>query len=716
MLRVTALGVNHGDAILLEWAPEGECAVWRCLIDGGESEARLLQRLAAHGVNDLDLLVLSHLDTDHAGGLIGLAARVGIKAYWGPCLPAFDRHSWLFGARGRDAIARGRRLEETLRAQGVQILYPLEGFASAPLDSAGPVLHVLSPPPRLISRLLLNDDVVELVDVVPTPLGWLLTSTDDEVREDIQDLRIALSNSVLGPDDIPSASARQLEPRADAAELADRWARRTGAEPEFFGDSLLNNTSLVVWLEARTGPRLNRVLLPGDQENWTYLFARNPRGLQADILKLSHHGGRVYLEADEAENELFSMVRPEAVLVSATGRHGLPRSSVRQAAIRWNATVFCTSQRGREIVSALSGQDAPCCHDHFECHGNDDVSVSMTDEGIVGSKLACHTRQGGQPGPAILIRQHIVEPSHLVHKLFEGELRAHLEWLRRRLARIHSERRFSALPGGERSQPVSLAALQVAAADGRRDLAQDLPRMLEEGNRRGRFWAQRASYSPDSWQAYARPTAVELREYDELLDGRRLILFLAKGALRPSDSETLVLNLGPSGVALLVEQALGYPREIFRSEFWPSTVERMRRGKGWHCFRFKGVMINYSTYQFLGLTRHAGDPIALYEDLIASYKPLRDGPLLLPDSYSRLTDPVLVSGLDEEKFADSGAQSMVQAIFECDRGLEVDAGGKLKRQQRYSSPPKQVRSLKDLGENDRRVALQPIAETVETVW
>lgn len=68
--------------------------------------------------------------TDHAGGLIGLAEKARIKAYWGPCLPAFNRHLWLFGERGADAILRGLRLEETLQSQGVQMLYPLEGFAS----------------------------------------------------------------------------------------------------------------------------------------------------------------------------------------------------------------------------------------------------------------------------------------------------------------------------------------------------------------------------------------------------------------------------------------------------------------------------------------------------------------------------------------------------------------------------------------------------------
>lgn len=57
----------------------------------------------------------------------------------------------------------------------------------------------------------------------------------------------------------------------------------------------------------------------------SYLIARNPRGLHADVLKASHHGGRVFIESDLAPDEIFSAIQPQVVLFSANGRHHLPR-------------------------------------------------------------------------------------------------------------------------------------------------------------------------------------------------------------------------------------------------------------------------------------------------------------------------------------------------------------------------------------------------------
>lgn len=69
-----------------------------------------------------------------------------------------------------------------------------------------------------------------------------------------------------------------MDARGDARALAEEWPRSARLEPEFFGDPVFNDTSLVVWMELPTGARRHRLLLPGDQENWTYLYARHPVG------------------------------------------------------------------------------------------------------------------------------------------------------------------------------------------------------------------------------------------------------------------------------------------------------------------------------------------------------------------------------------------------------------------------------------------------------
>ena len=275
------------------------------------------------------------------------------RAVLGPGAEAFERHAWLFGDESRRALERARQLEGELHAAGVPVLYPLEGYASQPVGDAGPELLVLSPPSRLIRTLLVADDVVWLVAEHPTPLGWLFQAEDlpDELPIAQVMLDQELSNRVLTPENIPRALAQPAGSQASPDTLAKDWAAKAELEPEYFGDSLFNNTSLVLWLRVVTGVQSHRVLLTGDQENWTYLLGCHPMGLQADVLKAVHHGGRMYLESAEAAHEVLSTVRPRAVLISACGEHGLPRSATRRAAITWGASVFCTSRRTREFVT-----------------------------------------------------------------------------------------------------------------------------------------------------------------------------------------------------------------------------------------------------------------------------------------------------------------------------------------------------------------------------
>src|SRR5687768_14122365 len=105
---LTALGVGHGDALLLKWRDGTQ--QWTCLVDGGEKPGQLMKCLSRNGVDRIDLLVLSHFDNDHIGGLVGLARSVEIREYWGPATPAYHRHLWIFGDRCRQAIERAQGL------------------------------------------------------------------------------------------------------------------------------------------------------------------------------------------------------------------------------------------------------------------------------------------------------------------------------------------------------------------------------------------------------------------------------------------------------------------------------------------------------------------------------------------------------------------------------------------------------------------------------
>ncbi|MCP3994560.1 MAG: MBL fold metallo-hydrolase [bacterium] len=76
---IVFLDVGQGDAVLLR-DPSGGVA----LIDGGRDPAVLLPALRRHGVNRIDLLVATHGDADHVGGLATLADHVAIGRVWVP--------------------------------------------------------------------------------------------------------------------------------------------------------------------------------------------------------------------------------------------------------------------------------------------------------------------------------------------------------------------------------------------------------------------------------------------------------------------------------------------------------------------------------------------------------------------------------------------------------------------------------------------------------
>lgn len=79
---VTFLDVGQGDAVLLQ--DELGTVV---LVDGGRTPQVLDDALRRYGVRRIDLLVITHGDADHTGGLEGLVGRMPIDRVWVPDQP-----------------------------------------------------------------------------------------------------------------------------------------------------------------------------------------------------------------------------------------------------------------------------------------------------------------------------------------------------------------------------------------------------------------------------------------------------------------------------------------------------------------------------------------------------------------------------------------------------------------------------------------------------
>jgi len=127
-LTVTFLDVGQGDATLIQ-APGGYAA----LVDGGPPGTDVASQLHARGVSRLDLVVLTHAQEDHQGGLEAVLSRLPVGVL-------------LDGAHPADGPDH-RRIVALARARGVRVI----GAAAGQRFRLGRRLRldVLAPPSAL---------------------------------------------------------------------------------------------------------------------------------------------------------------------------------------------------------------------------------------------------------------------------------------------------------------------------------------------------------------------------------------------------------------------------------------------------------------------------------------------------------------------------------------------------------------------------------------
>jgi beta-lactamase superfamily II metal-dependent hydrolase len=75
-VHITFLDVGQGDATLVE-SPAGT----RALVDGGRGTWAVAEMLKGMGVDTLDLVVATHADVDHIGGLDGVLLQLPVRSF-----------------------------------------------------------------------------------------------------------------------------------------------------------------------------------------------------------------------------------------------------------------------------------------------------------------------------------------------------------------------------------------------------------------------------------------------------------------------------------------------------------------------------------------------------------------------------------------------------------------------------------------------------------
>jgi hypothetical protein len=313
IFSLEALRARHGDCLLLHYGSAAEPR--NVLIDGGPGgvygetlRARLqalrdgLQQGGHLGPDDplaLDLIMVSHIDDDHIGGLLGLtgelledkdrgrAAWLRTKTLWHNAfgdlvedtgalaeLPADVPSEGADGGAVLASVRQGRRLQAEAELLGWPANAPLDGLVRAP--AAG-------------GRLVALDDATSLL--VLAPLQPQIEGLRKEWIEQMRKIRAK---------------------ETSAAEVA-----------AYLDESPYNLSSIVVL--ARQGDRA--MLLTGDARGDHVLQGLDAAGvtdagrIHVDVLKLPHHGSIRNLDSD-----FFERVTADHYVISADGKNGNPET------------------------------------------------------------------------------------------------------------------------------------------------------------------------------------------------------------------------------------------------------------------------------------------------------------------------------------------------------------------------------------------------------
>jgi beta-lactamase superfamily II metal-dependent hydrolase len=319
MFRIEMLPAKHGDAILVEYGAQEETR--RILIDGGTPGAykavseRLREIQEAEGPLELELLVITHVDDDHIGGILSLLEKEEIKVTF--------RDIWFngYGHLGDEDIqtmgpVQGERLTELLISGALPWNRMTEGrslrvYAEFPLPEfelpGGMKLTLLSPDSIKLSNLKEQwEKVCAEEGLDPNEQTETTFSTDDPEIE------------AFGPIDMDQLLAA-----------------------EFHEDTAEANGSSIAFLAEYDG---KRALFAADAHPSRLIssidkIVGTDGILDLDVCKLSHHGSDHNTSAD-----LISRLNCRRFLCSTSGaRFKHPH----RAAI---ARVIRAGTQGKEIV------------------------------------------------------------------------------------------------------------------------------------------------------------------------------------------------------------------------------------------------------------------------------------------------------------------------------------------------------------------------------
>ena len=304
MFRIEMLPARQGDAILVEYGQDGE-PPHRILVDGGTpgTKSDLRARLLELGTPPirLDLLVVTHIDGDHIGGVLEMLED-------DPQIVTFD-DVWFNAWRHLPAEqveplgpVQGERLTTWLNNHGSPWNVAFDSQAAAVPDD-GDLPEAPLPEGMRVTVLAPGD--AELATLRPV---W---------EREVRDAGLEPGTPYSEEEAIPTSVAALGPP--PTREDVERWA----ATPFSKDGSEANGASVSLLLEFEgrsallTGDAHSDPLIRGIDR---LLDARGADRLDVDVFKLPHHGSR-----RNVSSELLERVHAGAYLFSTNGaQYGHP--------------------------------------------------------------------------------------------------------------------------------------------------------------------------------------------------------------------------------------------------------------------------------------------------------------------------------------------------------------------------------------------------------
>ena len=312
-LKTNILQVKHGDAFILECQQGDNKGI--VVVDGGLQSTNKVFKDALAKYECIDLMVLTHYDLDHIGGILSYfkSCRSGnkplrVKEIWANCasLVKFDENTDL---SARQAVKLSAILQEYVDAGSLAWQANVcEGYT---VDLEFAKIEVVSP-----TRDILKKTAEEILK-------------EEQKQKETQKQKDELNLSVHD---------RQ---QADLKISLEDLAKNKKTFPNLEDPNQLANASSIAFIIECDG---QRVLMLGDSYPQNIVDYLSPDGsdrtfpIKLDFIKVSHHGSR-----NNISNELLDLFDCQNYIISTNGGTGNTCHPDREAI----ANILCHSNRDR---------------------------------------------------------------------------------------------------------------------------------------------------------------------------------------------------------------------------------------------------------------------------------------------------------------------------------------------------------------------------------